>query len=70
MQAANIILDRGWGKPTTQIDIEVSAKPLQQYTTEELDRMIAAMPDDEEAAVEGQLVAPMGSGDTLPEPRD
>ena len=66
MQAANIILDRGWGRPTTEIDIQVTVRPLAQYTTEELDALLAAMPDDE-GIVDGQLVAPMG--DNPPEPR-
>ena len=46
IQAANIILDRGWGKPTTEVDIQISARPLQQYSLAELEAMIKVLPDD------------------------
>ena len=52
LQAANMLLDRGFGKPTTEIDIQLglSERPLAHYTLEEINRMLEVLPDEEDSA--------------------
>ena len=51
LQAANMLLDRGFGKPTTEIDVQLglaTERPLAHYSLEELNSMLKVLPDEGE----------------------
>lgn len=52
MQAATILLDRGYGRAVqqTEIDAQLTARPLEQYSVAQLETMVPAM-DTEPAAL-------------------
>ena len=45
VSAAIAVLDRGWGKPSQAVEMEVRQDPLKKLSDEELDETIIAVQD-------------------------